>query len=82
MTVLKHRVGTDATNQLLKAAIGTEHHLDGNKHLHLCAWYTHKLRFTDSRFFDIDGYHPNISGDRIKSDKRALAYISKECPAD
>lgn len=25
-------------------------------------------------------YHPNVSGDRIKSDKKALAYISKEDP--
>lgn len=25
-------------------------------------------------------YHPNVSGDKIKSDKRALKYISKEDP--
>jgi len=31
---------------------------------------------------DIEGYHPNIGGDRIRSDKRALAYVSKECPRD
>lgn len=31
---------------------------------------------------DFEGYHPNVSGDRIRSDKRALKYIMKECPAD
>lgn len=31
---------------------------------------------------DIDGFHPNIKDKRIKSDKRALEYVSKECPED
>ena len=48
----------------------------------MCAWYTHKLRFVDAKYFDFGGYHPNVSGDRIKSDKKALAYVSKECPID
>jgi len=29
---------------------------------------------------DLEGYHPNVSGTKIKSDKKALAYVSKECP--
>ena len=72
MEQLKIRVGSDATNQLKKACIGQEHHQDGNLHLHVAAWYTHKLRFTDVRYLDIEGYHPNVRGGRIKSDKRAL----------
>ena len=76
------RVGSDQTNQLKKACIGRERHGDGNLHLHLCAWYTHKLTFTQANYMDIEGYHPNIGGDRIRSDKRALAYVSKECPRD
>ena len=82
MQELQTRIGSDATNQLKKACIGRERHQDGNFHLHVCAWYIHKLRFTDPRYFDIEGYHPNVRGDRIKSDKRALQYVSKECPAD
>lgn len=31
---------------------------------------------------NIQGYHPNVSGNRIRSDKRALKYVSKECPLD
>lgn len=82
MDILKQRIGSDATNELKKACIGQERHQDGGLHLHICAWYTHKLRFVDARYFDIEGYHPNVRGDRIKSDKRALEYVSKECPED
>lgn len=31
---------------------------------------------------DVEGYHPNVSGDRIRSKERALSYVSKECPRD
>lgn len=77
---LKKRTGSDATNQLHHCAIGQEKHQDGNLHLHIACWYTHELRFTDPKYMDMDGYHPNVSGSKIKSDKRALNYISKEDP--
>ena len=85
MDVLKERIGSDKTNQLLKACIGQEHHADGGLHLHVCAWYTHELRFTDSRYLDLPGdegatYHPNIKDTRIKRKKAALQYCSKEAP--
>lgn len=79
---LKTRTGSTPTTELKKACIGQELHQDGNKHLHLCAWYTQPLRFDKPDYFDYFGYHPNVSGDRIKSVKAALKYVSKECPLD
>ena len=83
MAHLKSKIGTREGNQLVKACIGQEKHQDGNLHLHICAWYTTQLYFTDPTYLDIpyEGkfYHPNIS-DRIKSKKKALAYTSKSDP--
>lgn len=40
MAHLKAKTGAFATNQLIKACVAQETHQDGNKHLHMCAWYT------------------------------------------
>ncbi len=80
LEALQRLKGTDSTNQLLKACIGREAHQDGNFHLHVCAWYTHNLKFYDCRYFDIEGYHPNIKDQGVKRKAKALAYCSKEDP--
>ena len=77
---LKARVGIDQTNQLAKACIGQELHKDGGKHLHVCAWYTHELRFNKPDYLDYEGFHPNIKDERVKRKKAALEYCSKEDP--
>ena len=79
---LKERV---KNTQLKKACIGQERHEDGEFHLHVCAWYTNTLKFTDPGYLDILGedgvkYHPNISGKQVKNRQKALAYCSKEDP--
>ena len=80
MDHLKAKTGTDASNRLLKACVSQEMHQDGDFHLHVCAWYTHRLSFTDSRYMDLEGYHPNIKDSGIKRKKAALNYVSKEDP--
>ena len=80
LDLLKTKVGNDRTNQLVKACIGQERHADGGLHLHACAWYTHKLRFNDVRYLDLNGHHPNIKDCRIKRKDKALKYCAKEDP--
>ena len=80
LEVLHKRTGSRKDCTLLKAAIGQEKHQDGNHHLHICAWYTHELAFTDAKYLDIEGYHPNIRDNRIKRKEKALNYVAKEDP--
>ena len=84
MAHLKVKIGTQATNQLLKACVGQEKHQDGNLHLHICAWYTQQLNFSCPKYLDIvheeTTYHPNVGGPRIQNKQKALQYCSKEDP--
>lgn len=52
--------------------------MDGNYHLHVAAWFKEKIRTSDVRFMDFDGYHPNIRGCRVKNKAAALKYLQKE----
>ena len=80
LELIKLKTGSDPTNQVHRVAIGREQHQDGNFHLHIAVWYTHQLRFSGTTYMDLEGHHPNVSGDKIKSCKAALLYISKEDP--
>ena len=69
MEHLKVKLGSRANNQLLKACIGQEKHQDGNFHLHICAWYSQHLAFSDPKYLDIvyeeTTYHPNVGGNKV-----------------
>lgn len=41
--------------------IGREYHEDGGTHLHAFVDFGRKYRSRDTRAFDVEGYHPNIS---------------------
>nr|ACF40561.1 RepA [Maize streak virus] len=53
-----------------------EAHRDGNMHLHALLQTDKPVRTTDSRFFDIEGFHPNIQS--AKSVNKVRDYILKE----
>nr|AIY33586.1 replication-associated protein [Maize streak virus] len=53
-----------------------EAHRDGNMHLHALIQTGKPVRTTDSRFFDIDGFHPNIQS--AISPNKVKDYITKE----
>nr|AIY33401.1 RepA [Maize streak virus] len=53
-----------------------EAHEDGNLHLHVLIQTDKPVRTTDSRFFDIDGFHPNIQS--AMSVNKVRDYILKE----
>jgi len=46
--------------QLENHYIVQELHKDGNPHIHAWLKFTNKPNIQCSRYFDIDGYHPNI----------------------
>lgn len=56
--------------------IARESHDDGNHHLHVYADWSKRRRFTDSRTFDVEGFHPNISKPRSARD--VVKYCAKE----
>nr|AIY33701.1 RepA [Maize streak virus] len=53
-----------------------EAHKDGDMHLHALLQTEKPVRITDSRFFDIEGFHPNIQS--AKSVNKVRDYILKE----
>nr|APZ86457.1 replication associated protein [Maize streak virus] len=53
-----------------------EAHKDGSLHLHALLQTEKPVRISDSRFFDINGFHPNIQS--AKSVNRVRDYILKE----
>nr|AIY33405.1 RepA [Maize streak virus] len=53
-----------------------EAHRDGNMHLHALIQTDKPVRTTDPRFFDIDGFHPNIQS--AQSVNKVREYILKE----
>lgn len=57
-------------------AICREQHDDGNYHLHCMLQYATPVNTRNSRYFDIEGYHPNVQSARRPKD--VLAYIRKD----
>lgn len=56
--------------------IGRESHQDGGIHFHALIQWTEAYGTCDERAFDIDGYHPNISG--VRSIGAVYKYCTKE----
>lgn|SRR6266566_3415382 len=56
--------------------VGQEAHEDGGKHFHVYAKFEKKKRTRNPRYFDINGYHPNVSAPR--SVKACFEYCTKD----
>lgn len=61
--------------------VSSEQHADGSPHLHAYLRFDTALSTRDSRYFDIEDYHPNVQS--CRSPKKWLAYCRKadESPA-
>jgi len=55
--------------------VAQEYHKDGSLHLHALIIAKQKLRISDQRYFDINGFHPNILVPRNVDDW--LGYVKK-----
>lgn len=56
--------------------VGHEFHEDGGDHLHVFAQFSTKLSTRNNRYFDIDGYHPNVQAARQPAD--CMEYCGKD----
>jgi len=56
--------------------ISQENHADGGRHLHVLLQYSTPINTTNERYFDVQGYHPNITKPRDVKD--VLKYIKKD----
>lgn len=57
--------------------IGREDHEDGGTHLHAFVDFGRKFRTRDTRKFDVDGHHPNVSPSR-GTPERGYDYAIKD----
>lgn len=55
--------------------IATEQHEDGTPHIHVVGQFVARFQSTNSRIFDVGGFHPDIQS--VRSIPRALAYVAK-----
>lgn len=55
---------------------GEENHQDGGKHFHVMVKYETRIDIRDQRFFDVEGYHPNIQS--VRSPKNVIKYCIKD----
>jgi len=53
-----------------------ENHKDGTPHLHCVIKWTKKVDIRDEKYFDIQGYHPNIQ--TTKNINASINYIKKD----
>lgn len=59
--------------------ISQEKHMDGTDHIHCVVHYSNRIRTRDARYFDIDGFHPNIKTLKTKADlARTSRYVVKD----
>lgn len=64
---------------LREYVISQEKHADGSDHIHCVLHYSERIRTRDVRFFDIEGYHPNIKTLKTKADlHRTARYAVKD----
>lgn len=56
-------------------AVGEEEHQDGGKHFHAILRYAERVDIRDARFWDVEGFHPNIQSAR--GWKQVLQYCIK-----
>ncbi|ALE29682.1 replication associated protein [Lake Sarah-associated circular virus-26] len=62
----------------VSGTIGQEKHQDGGLHLHAVFAFDRKRHIRDERFFDLEGYHPNVQSAR--NVKAVREYCEKEDP--
>lgn len=55
---------------------GLEKHEDGGNHIHVYVRFTKKINVKSERFFDVDGYHPNIQA--MRDPRKWYNYVTKE----
>lgn len=60
-----------------KYLIAQELHQDGNKHIHAYIQFKKKQDFRNSRWADIEGFHPNDGGS-VRNHNSLLRYCSKD----
>lgn len=62
--------------------IGEEDHVDGGTHFHCFLKYTRKISSVSTRFWDYQGFHPNIQrvGTRREDELAIVQYCQKEDP--
>lgn len=58
------------------ALLAREQHADGGRHFHALLYYNDGLRTRKSRYFDIDGFHPNVQP--VREPKAWFSYCTKE----
>lgn len=56
--------------------IAKEDHADGGKHFHVYLKLQKKFNCNDERWFDIEGFHPNIQA--CRSPKDVIMYVTKD----
>ncbi|WKZ08266.1 replication associated protein A [Urochloa decumbens associated virus] len=55
--------------------VSREHHKDGTPHLHALTQARRRVHTTNHRFFDLEGFHPNVQA--VRNPKAVLSYVSK-----
>jgi len=55
--------------------VGMEDHKDGGDHIHAYAVWHKRLDVCDERYFDVDGFHPNVQP--VRNPTRVLRYCQK-----
>lgn len=68
---LRIKIGNDASIR-----VGHEMHQDEGHHLHVFITNPTDIRTRDQRFFDVEGYHPNIQSARKR--KECYTYCGKD----
>ena len=58
--------------------VAEERHADGSPHLHVYAEFDRKIDTRNCRYFDYEGYHPNLQRARPKQLKKTLSYVIKD----
>lgn len=56
--------------------VSTEHHADGDPHVHVVAHFVRRFTSRDQHVFDIQGRHPNVQP--VRSVARAVKYVAKD----
>ena len=66
----------EKTGKVKQMVVSRELHKDGDPHLHVYAEFTDKVNTANSRYFDINGFHPYIT--KPKSKYFVIRYVCKK----
>lgn len=67
----------DSKHKIDRYLIARELHKDGDYHLHAFIEFQEKQHFTNARWADFDGYHPNDGG-AVRNDRAVSRYVTKD----